>query len=255
MKLFFQRYGTSGPPVIILHGLLGMLDNWHSISNRLSQSFSVIAVDLRNHGRSPHSEELDYRIMAQDVRDLMDTLSIPAASIIGHSMGGKVAMQFVSMFPGRCTKLVVVDIAPRAYGDLHTPVFEAMASVDLKALRSRNDADTLLAKRISDPAMRQFLLKNLTRRDDGTFAWKPDIAVLRSQYPHLCSAIQESPASRLPALFIRGALSDHVTDDDLPLIGALFPDFQLVTIPGAGHWVHADAPALFMDTVVQFLAA
>jgi esterase len=251
MKLFFQEYGT-GKPLIILHGLLGTLDNWHTLSRKFASSYRVLAVDLRNHGRSPHSETLTYEAMALDVLELIDNQHISTAYIIGHSMGGKVAMTLACAQPARISKLIVVDIAPRSYRWLHDELVDALMSVDLALFQSRQQVDDELANKIPDRAIRQFLMKNLSRDVSGSFFWKANLATISRYDEELSTEIVSSSPFPNPTLFIKGTRSDYVTESDTPLIHDLFPNSRIEPIE-AGHWVHAESPARFAEVVQQFL--
>jgi len=251
MKLFFQEYGT-GQPLIILHGMLGTLDNWHTLSKRFAASYRVLAVDLRNHGRSPHSDTLTYAAMAGDVLELLDAQHLESSHIIGHSMGGKVAMAFALANPARVGKLVVVDIAPRSYRPLHDELLGALMSIDLSHFQSRQQVDEELAGKIPDKAVRLFLMKNLARDASGSFFWKANLATISKSDEELSTEINAPAPFRNPTLFIKGNRSDYLADSDTPSIQRLFPNARIETID-AGHWVHAEAPTRFAEIVEQFL--
>ena len=251
MELFAQEYG-SGRPLIILHGLLGSLDNWHSLSRRFSSSFHVFALDQRNHGRSPHSEEFTYEAMAADLREFFHHRAIPSAFVLGHSMGGKTAMRLALDNPELVEKLIVVDIGPKAYAARHDTILDALRSVDLHRVSSRNDAAEALASSIPSPATRQFLLKNLRRNDDGTFSWKMNLEVIHRNYSHVNEAIAAAHPFTKPSLFIRSTTAGYVTDEDRSGIAELFPAYKLIDVP-VGHWIHAEAPDLFFASVMDFL--
>lgn len=251
MELNFKSFGQ-GDPVIILHGLFGNLDNWQTFAKQLAEHFLVYIVDLRNHGRSPHVEEMNYRAVAEDLKEFMEAQWIYEASIIGHSMGGKTAMQFAFDHPDMLKHLVVVDIAPKAYTGGHETILKAMMDLNPGQLENRSDAEEQLAGTITDPAIRLFLLKNLSRNKDGGYDWKINLPVLNREYPNILSAVKGEPFAG-PALFIRGERSDYIQDADLPQIRALFPQAELTTVPGAGHWVHAEAPKILLSEVSRFL--
>jgi pimeloyl-ACP methyl ester carboxylesterase len=251
MTLFFQEYGT-GHPLIILHGLLGSLDNWHTLSTAFSKTFRVIAVDQRNHGRSPHSDEMTYGAMASDLLELFDQLGLASASILGHSMGGKTAMQFALSHPDRADRLVIADIAPRAYPPLHDDIFAALSSVDLASMQSRQLVDDALTGRIPDTAVRQFLMKNLSRDASGGFRWKANLRVLQSSYAELARAIDSEAPFRKPVLFVQSSRSGYVHESDTGDIHRLFPHAEFVNVD-AGHWIHAEAPERFSEIVRNFL--
>ncbi len=251
MKLFFRQYG-SGEPLLIIHGLLGSLDNWHTLSKTFATSFRVLAVDLRNHGRSPHAETFTYAAMAEDVLELMDSEHIDVAHLIGHSMGGKVAMTLALSSPGRVGRLVVVDIAPRSYPRLHDELLEALMSINLGAFQSRQQVDDALSGKIPDLAVRQFLMKNLARDSAGSFFWKANLEAISRKYEQLASEIRASAPFPNPTLFIRGERSHYMLESDTPAIHGLFPKARIVSID-AGHWIHAESPARFAEVVQQFL--
>ncbi|HWF19647.1 MAG TPA: alpha/beta fold hydrolase [Verrucomicrobiae bacterium] len=253
MQLNFQCHGD-GFPLLILHGLLGSLDNWQNISRKLGETFRVCAVDLRNHGRSPHSDAFNYEVMADDLLEFMGTQQIGRAHLLGHSMGGKAAMHFALRHPEKVEKLVVVDMAPRAYAPTHVPIFDAMLSLDTGSFRERGEIDRALATRIPDAATRQFLLKNLTRNEQGALQWKPNLPAIRKNYDGLNEALDTNGSFKGPALFIKGAKSDYITKNDQALIMSMFPNATISEIHQAGHWVHADAPGEFTELVTNFLS-
>src|SRR6476646_944939 len=201
MRLYFQKLG-SGFPVILLHGFLGSSDNWRGMSRRFAEHFTVYALDLRNHGQSLHSDIMDYPAMAADVCEFLDSEGIASAHLLGHSMGGKVAMCCANEYPERLEKLVVVDIAAHAYAAVHRPILNAMATLDLKAVRSFGDADAALARDIADSALRQFLVKNLARQNDGTFTWKIGLDEISANYDSLGEAVRLTKIFPSPACFI-----------------------------------------------------
>jgi esterase len=252
MRLNFQVQGE-GFPLIILHGFLGSLDNWRSVSKRLSVSYKVYSVDLRNHGDSPHSEIMSYPIMADDLRELFDERQIFEANLLGHSMGGKVAMQFSLEHPAHVAKLIVVDIAPKDYPPSQRSLLQALRDLNLQTLRSFGEIDAALAPPIRNPVLRRFLLKNLDR-NAGTFRWKIGLDALIKNYDELTKNIVAGKQFNEPTLFIRGGQSKYIQDEDLTIIKQLFPQAEISTIPNAGHWVHSDAPSEFLQIVNGFLA-
>ncbi len=253
MRLHFRSYG-SGTPLVILHGLFGSLDNWHSMSQKLSGKFQVLAVDQRNHGQSPHSLEMSYQLMAQDINELLEALHLPAAHVLGHSMGGKTAMQLALAFPQRVQKLIVVDIAPRPYPPHHEQVLAALLSLDLHPGHDRRHLERALAPDIPDLATRQFLLKNLKRNPDGSFRWQLGLGEIQRNYRRLSEGITAGAAFNGPALFLRGEESDYVADADGDSIRALFPRAELQTIARAGHLPHVENPRAFLEAVNTFLS-
>lgn len=252
MRLNFKSFG-SGTPVIILHGLFGSLDNWQTFARKLSAGFHVFTVDLRNHGRSPHSTEHSYEAIAADMHDFFEEHQIEKAHIIGHSMGGKAAMQFAHTYPEKILTLIVVDIAAKEYHGGHDNIFEALLHFDLSKVKSREDADAMLALKIEEQGVRQFLLKNLDRNSDGTFTWKMNLNALHRNYEKINRAIHPVQPVPLPAFLIRGDKSGYVRDEDMHDFKRIFPKAQFITIPHAGHWVHADAPEAFYNAVSGIL--
>lgn len=254
LHLHFKAYGHGGHPLIILHGLLGMLDNWQTQARSFSGAgFKVYALDQRNHGRSPHSDTFNYRVMANDLFHFMQEHRIPSAHILGHSMGGKTAMQFALTYPERVDKLIVVDVAPRTYPNAHDHVLHAMCSLKLGTITSRREADAALAERLPDWRLRQFVLKNLTRDEAGRLKWKVNLSIIKKHYPEIAGDITATGIFSKPTLFIKAALSNYLIDDDLPRITTLFPRAVIISIADAGHWVHVDTPDEFGNEVLKFL--
>ncbi len=249
--MYFREFGQ-GSPVVILHGLFGFSDNWQTIAKGLAEHHLVITPDLRNHGRSPHVPTHSYPEMAEDLKVFLEEHWIFSTALVGHSMGGKVAMQFALHHPDMVDKLVVVDISPGQAEDNHSAIFQALAGLDLGKIATRQEADAFLGAHIPDFGTRQFLLKNITRRPDGTFAWKMNLPVLQKEYPAILAAVDGEPFDK-PALFIRGSRSDYIRDTDFASIYALFPQARIVTIPDAGHWVHADQPAQLLAVLQEYL--
>lgn len=252
MKLNVQRYGA-GQPLIVLHGLFGSLTNWHTLNKRFGAHYEVFAVDQRNHGSSPHSDQMSYALLADDLRELIDRFDLPRVHLLGHSMGGKTAMQTALRYPDRVASLIVVDIAPRAYPPHHDDIFAALRGLDLPSYRSRAELDAAIAPQIPDRTTRQFLLTNVTRGDDGIFRWRINLEGLFRDYDAVVAAITGPGTFDGPTLFVRGERSEYIGDDDEAAIRALFPRASIETVPGAGHWVHAEAPDAFADLALRFL--
>lgn len=251
--VLYKSIQGQGEPVILLHGLFGSADNWGVVAKALAERYQVICVDLRNHGRSPHSASHTYADMAADIVALCDQLDLSSVHVVGHSMGGKVAMQLAAQAPERVASLVVVDMALRAYPDQHTALMEAMLAVDLSSMASRSEVDNALRDTIPNTAIRQFLLMNLTRQD-GRLVWRINLPSLLQNYAHLQSGITVPKAYLGPSLFIYGEYSDYVTADDQLTIKASFPQAQFLGLP-TQHWVHAESPTLFIAALNSFLAA
>ena len=253
MDLHFAAYG-SGPPLIILHGLLGSGDNWVTVSRKLGERFRVFAVDARNHGRSPHNPRFDLEVMAEDVVHFMDQHDLGSTALLGHSMGGKTAMQFALTRPDGVGKLIVVDIAPRGYPHDHDELLDALETIDLASFSERVEVEEALTRSVPRKAVRQFLVKNLRRDESGGLVWKMNLPVIRENYATIAGDIPAKGEFRGPTLFIRGGRSSYVRHDDRELILKMFPNANIHTIGEAGHWVHADAPEEFVKVVGEFVA-
>lgn len=252
MQLHYQTLGQ-GQPLILLHGLFGAGSNWGMVAKHFAQHYQVISVDLRNHGSSPHSTSQSYANMADDLLELCDALSLQDIHLLGHSLGGKVAMQFAVQHPGLLDKLIVVDMAMRAYADAHTHLIDAMLDIDLSTLQSRHEADKILSNSILQTAVRQFLLMNLVKSDSGPgLAWRINLAAIKANYPDLQRAVCENAQYEKPCLFIRGEHSDYVQDADVEQIKTSFIKAQFDSLP-TGHWVHAEQPQAFIEVVENFL--
>jgi pimeloyl-ACP methyl ester carboxylesterase len=254
MELNYKSFGQ-GPPLIILHGLFGTLDNWQTLAKRWADKHTVFLVDQRNHGRSPHLPEHNYPAMAEDLRSFMEANWMYEAHIMGHSMGGKTAMQFALTYPDMVDKLIIVDIAPKSYQGGHEEIVDALNELRLPEIEERSQADALLAERIDDYGVRQFLLKNLSRSKEGGYRWKMNLPVLTSDYEAILQNIKGDEVFDGPTLFIRGEKSNYIGADELPLLRSYFSQAELATIKDAGHWVHAEQPAALFNRVDTFLQA
>ncbi|MEX0812860.1 MAG: alpha/beta fold hydrolase [Chitinophagales bacterium] len=252
MRLNYKSFGK-GEPLIILHGLLGSLDNWQSIARKLSDDYKVYIVDQRNHGKSPHSEEHTFESMQQDLLELMDSEEIEKANILGHSMGGKTAMLFAIKNPDRVNKLIVVDIANKAYGRGHDDIFKALMAVPIDEIESRNEAEEVLAKYIPQKAIRLFLIKNLDRLGSSdNFTWKMNLDALWENYDRI-SEVLPNGVFEGNVLFLKGEHSPYIQKADEALIKKQFPKAVIKTVPNAGHWVHAESPKEFLKILKAFL--
>lgn len=243
-----------GAGIIMLHGLYGSGNNWRGIARALEPEYRMLRPDLRNHGQSPHSPDMDYRSMAEDVVALMDARGLATSSLVGHSMGGKVAMALALMHPERVERLMVVDIAPVTYdhSQEHGGIIRAMQAVDLGSINSRDDADQQLEERIAAPMVRQFLLTNLQRQGDG-WSWRIPLDTLADQLPIIQSWPQALDGTwDGPACFLYGGNSSYVDEAGRTEALKRFPNAQLDCIEDVGHWVHAEAPAAFIDRIQHF---
>jgi len=256
LHLHYKQLGDKNQqPLIILHGLFGMLDNWQSLAIRWSASYCVYTIDLRNHGRSPHSDKMDYYVMAEDVIRFCHHHHLNEVYILGHSMGGKVAMQTAMECPELILKLIIVDIAPKNYIGDSDVVLPAIASISLSEIASRKEAELQLMKIILDKAVVLFILKNLYRDEDGKYKWRMNFETIREDINEIKSnSLGPFVMYHGPTLFIKGGNSPHYIEaGDTSLLATYFSDFRIVSIEGAGHWVHADKPEIFYEVVSRFL--
>ena len=244
-----------GPPLVVLHGLFGSARNWQSVARALAGRYRVICVDARNHGRSPHTDSMDYSLMAADIATLIDTLGLGPVTLLGHSMGGKTAMTLALLDPARVARLVVVDIAPQATPDQHTPIIDAMLALPLAEVKRRQQAEEGLLAAVPERDVRLFLLQNFLPGPEAG-AWRFNLAGLRAAMPALIDALPVPSAARYegPVHVIRGARSDRVTGATLATMHTAFPHVCLHTVANAGHWPHAEAPAEFMLALEDALA-
>ena len=255
MHLNFKTFGE-GFPLIILHGLLGSLDNWQSIAKKLTLvPYKVYIIDQRNHGKSPHSDEFSYEILANDLFEFYQQQNISKAHIIGHSLGGKVAMKFALQHPDKVEKLVVVDIAASKYPDEDNAIFSALSAADVHHAISREEVEKVLRSKLgNDETTIQFLLKGLNRDEAGKhFEWKFNLESLWKNYPNVGASIESAKPFEGPVLFIKGQKSNYINPANYQQIMELFPNNVLTEIEGASHWVHADKPNEFLEAVTKFL--
>lgn len=254
-ELTLQTFGDHGPPLLILHGLFGSSRNWTSIARHLQARFCVFVPDLRNHGASPHSTKMDYPHLAADIQCLLKQHKIQRTAVLGHSMGGKIAMWLALTEPASVGKLIVVDIAPVAYRQEFGHIINSLKNLPLALLQTRGDADNLLANNIAEPGLRQFLLQNLVY-SDNRYQWRIDLNIFKQALPNLASF---PPTETLTpfnnrSLFIAGGNSSYDVPSEYDVIQALFPQSELAIIESAGHWLHAEQPARFLPIIDEFLA-
>ena len=253
IELNHKVYGQ-GDPLIILHGLFGSLDNWATIGRKLGEELMVYLIDQRDHGKSPHTEEFSYDILAADLFHFMETNWLHTSVVVGHSMGGKTAMRFALENPDMVEKLIVLDMAPKGYTNRHQKVFDAMDMVDFSTLEARGDAKEVLMEGLdNDASTTAFLLKNIKRLKEGGFTWKMNTTLLRKEYENIIAPMPTESSYDGPTLFIRGGNSQYITDEDIPLILELFPQAEIVTVEDAGHWLHAEKPAEVMELIKNFV--
>ena len=254
MRLHVEELGA-GHPVIVLHGLFGSGDNWRPQAKHLSEQNRVVLVDLRNHGKSPHGAEMSIAAMATDVEDTLDALGLGRVGILGHSLGGKVAMECVLRNPTSYSGMVVVDIAPKTYPVRHTEILQGMRAVADAKAGSRRDADSVLAEYVTEDRVRAFLLKSYDTSSHGERGWRINIDAVEHEYDHIRGGLSDQVLENTysgPALFIAGELSDYLQVEDEQAIGKLFPEARFETIAQAGHWVHAEQPAAFLKLLDGF---
>lgn len=252
MKLHFKKFGA-GDPVLILHGLFGMSDNWINIAKNLSREYLVYVLDMRNHGRSPHVDDFTYSHMVEDVYEFLTDFNHRQVSIIGHSMGGKTAMKFAMEYAHRINKLVIIDISPKKYPVFHKEIIDGLLAVDINNVSSREEADTQLAGHVSDKRIRQFLLKNIYRKEDASYAWRINLAAITKNITEIsCEIVSKTPFEQ-PTLFIKGGESQYILPADEKQIQQQFSNSRIITIPKTSHWVHSEAPEEVYGLIKDFL--
>ncbi len=257
MKLFFRKYGE-GKPLIILHGLYGSSDNWVTVGKELCKKFTVYLIDQRNHGQSGHDIVHNYDAMAEDLHEFFLQEHIEKAYIMGHSMGGKVAMFFSLYNPDFVEKLIVVDISPMAYSfekiaSEHQRIINALMDVKLYQAKSLQDIDKMLQPAILEVRLRSFLLKNIKKNLSGIFFWKINLSVLNNELLSVFEGLNQNSVINIPTLFIKGELSSYLKEKDIEIINMMFPQSTIKIIKNAGHWVHAEQPIEFNEIVAHFL--
>ncbi|MES2589121.1 MAG: alpha/beta fold hydrolase [Bacteroidota bacterium] len=251
MKLHYRELGE-GQPFVILHGLFGYSDNWQTLAKKMAEYYRVILVDQRNHGHSDWSDEFSYNLMSEDLKELLDDLQLKNVILMGHSMGGKTSMVFASKYADLLDKLLVVDIGIKQYPMHHEEILKGIKSVDTNGNISRSEAETNLSKYIESFGVRQFLLKNLYWNSEKKLTWRMNVSSLEKNMGEILKNIRPEDEIFIPTLFIRGAQSNYILDEDWSELEECFPDSHLVTIQNAGHWVHAEAPKEFLEAVLSF---
>ena len=253
--MIYSKIEGSGKPLFIIHGFLGMSDNWKTLANAyVLRGYQVHLLDMRNHGRSFHSDDFSYSIMVNDVLEYCNFNKIEAFDLIGHSMGGKVAMLFATSFPKMINKLIVADIGPKFYAPHHQAILAGLNAVPFDLKPSRAEIDRILTPHIPDFGTRQFLMKNLYWKTPDQLDFRFNLKVLTSQINQIGAALPEDVVFEKPTLFIRGGASNYVNDADLEAIKSHFPNMALATIADVGHWIHAENPLLFIDITAHFLS-
>lgn len=252
--LLHSRIEGEGKPLLIIHGFLGMSDNWKSLcSLYAAEGFQVHMLDLRNHGKSFHSDEFNYTVMSNDILEYCQHYNLTNVSIIGHSMGGKVAMLFATTYSDMVEKLIVADIGPKYYAQHHDDILAGLNAIDFSTKPDRGQVEEILCPFIPDFGTRQFLMKNLYWVEPGQLAFRFNLSVFNAKIETIGEALPEENHFDKPTLFIRGGNSSYIFDTDLPEIKKHFPKFELVTIPNVGHWLHAENPKLFFEETSKFL--
>ncbi len=266
MQLFSRNIGKKGPYIIIVHGLYGASDNWQSVASELSQNFRVLLPDLRNHGQSPHSDIHTYQAMADDLLQFIKDKVGEELILVGHSMGGKVVMRLALNNPEVVRKMLIIDIAPRNYGDLlsnndvttdHKKIIDTLLSVKLEDYNSRKEINEFFKKDLPSKSLRQFLMKNIKRKSDGSYFWQLNLQALHNNLPELLDGFSALEGQKLtkniPTIFIRGEKSPYIREDDSLVINRFFPGSQIVNIPDAGHWLHVEQSEAFLKTLLYFV--
>lgn len=253
-ELLYSKIEGQGRPFMILHGFLGMSDNWKSLGTKIAeQGYEVHMLDMRNHGRSFQSQDFNYQLMVQDVLDYMDSKGLKDSIVLGHSMGGKVAMQFAIDYPERVSRLIVADISPRSYAPHHQDILQGLHAVDFSSKPSRSDVDSILAQYVSDVGTRQFLMKSLYWKQPGQLAFRFNLEVFIANQDVIGEPLTPGGVYNGDTLFLKGAKSNYIQEKDLGLIQEHFPNSEVVEISNAGHWLHAENPTDFLTEVNRFL--
>ncbi|MFX0555371.1 alpha/beta fold hydrolase [Maribacter sp. CXY002] len=254
-QILHSKIIGKGKPLCILHGFLGMSDNWKTIGASYAENgFEVHLIDQRNHGKSFHSEEFNYDLLAKDLNNYLTHHQIASTILIGHSMGGKTAMQFACTYPEKTDKLLVADIAPKFYPPHHHEIIDGLNALDLDEIKSRNEADNILKNHINNAGIRQFLLKNLYWTSDKKLAFRFNLEVLSNKMEEIGDTIHSLETYNGPTLFLRGEKSEYISERDIDEIKKHFPNATVDVIKNAGHWLHAENPTQFLKKSLAFLS-
>ena len=252
--LLHSRIEGEGKPFLIIHGFLGMSDNWKTLSAQFaSLGYQVHSLDMRNHGKSFHSSDFSYEVMVQDVKEYVDQYQLKEVVLLGHSMGGKIAMLFATMYPEWIQKLIIADIGPKYYAPHHQTILKALNAVDFSLQPSRSEVENTISSYIDDFGTRQFLLKNLYWKEPGQLAFRFNLEVFNEKITEIGTALPFENTFDGKVLFLRGDRSDYILDSDFETIYYHFPQAKIVTILNAGHWLHAENPQDFFCEVENFL--
>lgn len=254
MELLHSKIIGEGQPLIILHGFLGMSDNWKTLGNEYAKNgFQVHLIDQRNHGRSFHSDDFDYQHMVSDLLHYLDYYQLDNIYLLGHSMGGKTAMLFATKHPDRVSKLIVADIGPKYYAPHHQDILEGLNALDFTQIKSRTDADKELSQYLRSKSIRQFLLKNLYWVEKEELGFRFNLKILTEKVENIGISLPDNAIFDKSSLFLRGDKSDYITKSDESSIKQLFPLATITTITNAGHWLHAENPKMFFERTMDFL--
>lgn len=245
--------GDKPKHLLIFHGLFGQSDNFATLAKQFAEFYTVHAIDLRNHGRSFHSDDMSFEAMTGDILDYMNHYSISECYLLGHSLGGRAVIEFSYKHPERVEKLIVADMAPRAYPPHHQGIIKALNSVDFDNVEKRSDVEDVLKQYIPELGTRQFLLKNVYHADNGKYAFRFNLKALTDSYNGMVGGNLTDGVFDKPTLFLRGEKSNYITDEDFALIRKHFPQAEIRTVPNSGHWVHAENPKAFFEDVIDFL--
>tara|TARA_R110000787_G_scaffold70646_8_gene157057 strand:- start:9844 stop:10608 length:765 start_codon:yes stop_codon:yes gene_type:complete len=253
MNILHSRIVGQGQPFLILHGYFGMGDNWKSLGNQFGEHFQMHLIDQRNHGRSFHADDFDYEILAEDLYNYIKYHNLQKVILLGHSMGGKTAMLFAVEYPELVDKLIIADISPRYYEPQHNEILKALASVDFSVQNSRKLVEEKIAELIPELGVRSFLLKNVYWREKGVLDYRFNLKSLTENNSEVGTALPSFTTFDGETLFLAGGSSGYITENELPIINAHFPNSTVETIPNAGHWLHAENPKKFYELVMNFL--
>lgn len=252
--MLYSKIEGEGKPFLIIHGFLGMSDNWKTLSIQFAQlGFQMHLIDMRNHGKSFHSDEFSYEAMVEDVKAYIDFHNLQNITLLGHSMGGKIAMLFATQYPELIDKLIVADIGPKYYAPHHQTILAALNAIDFSEKPSRTEVDEIISEYISDFGTKQFLLKNLYWVEPGQLGFRFNLKVFNEKITEIGAALPFENHFKKPTLFLRGDKSDYILDSDFETIYYHFSDAKISTIPNAGHWLHAENPKDFYTEVEKFI--
>lgn len=252
-KMLHSKIIGEGKPLLILHGFLGSGDNWISLAKKFARYFEVHIIDLRNHGRSFHANEMNFDVLSEDVHFYCRQKDLKEVTILGHSMGGKVGMYIAAKYPDLVTKLIVADIAPRAYKRGHDILLKALGTIDFSIHKTRDEVAKVIAKYIESEPIRLFLIKSVYRKEKEILAYRFNLPVLKASYESVAEAFPEEYQFDGDVLFLKGALSDYIQTSDIDLIEAHFPNAEIIAVANAGHWLHAENPLEFFKYSIEFL--